>query len=281
MSKLFIFFGFLSLLASCNGGNVNNPDSSSVQLENKVPDTRQIIYNLLNAYPHDTAAFTQGLEIYQGHLYESTGLIGRASLRKVDLKTGKILLQKNIDTPYFTEGLTIMNDTLYQLTWENNIVFLYNPKDLKLIKKIPWSAQGWGITHDKKNLFISDGSDKIYVVRPGDLKLERVISVFDNAGPVNNLNELEFINGHIYANRWQYEYLLQINPSTGQVIGKIDLKDILAKNSKVSLSYLSAPGSTGNQMGGVLNGIAWDSASGKMLVTGKLWPYIFEIKTEE
>jgi len=281
MSKLFIFFGFLSLLASCNGGNVNNPDSSSVQLENKVPDTRQIIYNLLNAYPHDTAAFTQGLEIYKGHLYESTGLIGRASLRKVDLKTGKILLQKNIDTPYFTEGLTIMNDTLYQLTWENNIVFLYNPKDLKLIKKIPWSAQGWGITHDKKNLFISDGSDKIYVVRPGDLKLERVISVFDNAGPVNNLNELEFINGHIYANRWQYEYLLQINPSTGQVIGKIDLKDILAKNSKVSLSYLSAPGSTGNQMGGVLNGIAWDSASGKMLVTGKLWPYIFEIKTEE
>jgi len=281
MSKLFIFFGFLSLLASCNGGNVNNPDSSSVQLENKVPDTRQISYNLLNAYPHDTAAFTQGLEIYKGHLYESTGLIGRSSLRKVDLKTGKILLQKNIDTPYFTEGLTIMNDTLYQLTWENNIVFLYNPKDLKLIKKIPWSAQGWGITHDKKNLFISEGSDKIYVVRPGDLKLERVISVFDNAGPVNNLNELEFINGHIYANRWQYEYLLQINPSTGQVIGKIDMKDILAKNSKVSLSYLSAPGSTGNQMGGVLNGIAWDSASGKMLVTGKLWPYIFEIKTEE
>ena len=281
MSKLFIFFGFLSLLASCNGGNVNNSESSSGQLENKVPDTRQISYNLLNAYPHDTAAFTQGLEIYQGHLYESTGLTGRSSLRKVDLKTGNILLQKNIDTPYFTEGLTIMNDTLYQLTWENNIVFLYNPKDLKLIKKIPWSAQGWGITHDKKNLFISDGSDKIYVVRPGDLKLERVISVFDNAGPVNNLNELEFINGHIYANRWQYEYLLQINPSTGQVIGKIDMKDILAKNSKVSLSYLSAPGSTGNQMGGVLNGIAWDSAGGKMLVTGKLWPYIFEIKTEE
>ena len=281
MSKLFIFFGFLSLLASCNGGNVNNSESSSGQLENKVPDTRQISYNLLNAYPHDTAAFTQGLEIYQGHLYESTGLTGRSSLRKVDLKTGNILLQKNIDTPYFTEGLTIMNDTLYQLTWENNIVFLYNPKDLKLIKKIPWSVQGWGITHDKTNLYISDGSDKIYVVRPGDLKLERVISVFDNAGPVNNLNELEFINGHIYANRWQYEYLLKINPSTGQVIAKIDMKDILAKNSKVNLSYLSAPGSTGNQMGGVLNGIAWDSASGKMLVTGKLWPYIFEIKTEE
>ena len=269
------------LFVRCNNGASNSSYNNQSIVQNAAPDPQTLSYSLLNAFPHDTAAFTQGLEIYDGHLYESTGLINRSSLRKTDLKSGKVLLTKAIDSPYFAEGITILNDTIYQLTWTNKVIFLYRAGDLAPLGKINWNADGWGITNDGKNLYISDGSDKIYMVRPGDLKLQKVISVFDNSGPVNNLNELEFINGFIYANRWQYEYLLKINPASGQVMARIDMKDILPKNSKTDISYLTRAGSTGDQMGGVLNGIAWDSASGKMLVTGKLWPHIFEVKINE
>ena len=238
-----------------------------------------IAYTVMDAHPHDTAAFTQGLELHDGYLYESTGLVGRSSLRKTDLKTGRVLISKALDSPYFAEGITVMNDTLYQLTWQNREVLLYRARDLKLLKKLPWSADGWGITHDSRSLFISDGSDRIYVVRPGDLKLERVIGVRDNAGPVNSLNELEYIDGHIYANRWQYDYILKIDPGTGIVKGRIDLTGLLERNSKVGTAYLTAPGSVGEQNGAVLNGIAWDSARGRLLVTGKLWPHVFEMQS--
>lgn len=238
-----------------------------------------IAYTVMEAHPHDTAAFTQGLELHDGFLYESTGLVGRSSLRKTDLRTGKAVLSRPLDSPYFAEGITVMNDTLYQLTWQNREVFLYRAKDLKPIGKLNWSADGWGITHDARSLYISDGSDKIYVVRPRDLKLERVVSVQDNAGPVNNLNELEFIDGHIYANRWQYDYIVKVDPSTGQVKARIDLAGILERNSKASTSYLTAPGSVGEQNGAVLNGIAWDSARKRLLVTGKLWPHVFELQS--
>lgn len=279
---MFRIIGILSLsvmLISCGNGD-NNGSKAEVN-STSIAEPKTISYSVLNAYEHDTAAFTQGLEMYNGQLYESTGLQKRSSLRKVDLKSGKVLLKKAIDTPYFAEGITILNDTIYQLTWSNKVVFLYRLKDLAPIGRIPWNGEGWGITNDGKNLYISDGSDKIYIVRPGDLKLQRVLSVQDNSGPVNNLNELEFINGHIFANRWQYNYIVQINPSNGQVTGKIDMTDFLSKNSKTDITYLTKPGSTGDQMGGVLNGIAWDSASGRMLVTGKLWPYIFELKVNE
>jgi len=280
---MFRIIGILALsvmLIRCGNGENNNGGKAEVNSTN-IADPKSISYSVLNAYEHDTAAFTQGLEMYKGQLYESTGLQNRSSLRKVDLKSGKVLLKKAIDTPYFAEGITILNDTIYQLTWSNKVVFLYRLKDLAPIGRISWNGEGWGITNDGKNLYISDGSDKIYIVRPGDLKLQRVLSVQDNAGPVNNLNELEFINGHIFANRWQYNYIVQINPSSGHVTGKIDMTDFLSKNTKTDISYLTRPGSTGDQMGGVLNGIAWDSTSGRMLVTGKLWPYIFELKVNE
>jgi glutamine cyclotransferase len=280
MHRILSILAFSVLMIRC--GNEGSNTGNTVETNsNGISEPKSIGYTVLNAYAHDTAAFTQGLEIHNGQLYESTGLQNRSSLRKIDLKTGKVIIQKAIDSPHFTEGVTILNDTIYQLTWTSKIVFLYRLKDMAPIGKLSWNGEGWGITNDGKNLFISDGSDKIYVVRPGDLKLQRVISVQDNAGPVNNLNELEFINGHIYANRWQYNYIVQINPSSGHVTGKLDMTDFLSKNSKTDISYLTRPGSTGDQMGGVLNGIAWDSASGRMLVTGKLWPYIFEIKVNE
>jgi glutaminyl-peptide cyclotransferase len=280
MLRIIAILTFSFVLIRC-GNEENNNGSKGDATQNSIPETKSISYSVLNAYVHDTAAFTQGLELYKGQLYESTGLQNRSSLRKVDLKSGQVLLKKAIDTPYFAEGITILNDTIYQLTWSNKIVFLYRLKDMAPIGKINWNGEGWGITNDGKNLYISDGSDKIYIVRPGDLKLQRILSVQDNSGPVNNLNELEYINGHIFANRWQYNYIVQINPSTGQVTGKLDMTDFLSKNSKTDITYLTRPGSTGDQMGGVLNGIAWDSASGRMLVTGKLWPYIFELKVNK
>jgi glutamine cyclotransferase len=279
MNRITAIFAMTLLLIACKGGNEGGQGSGET-VTPSVPEPRPLPYTVLNAYPHDTAAFTQGLEIHKGQLYESTGLVGRSSLRRTDLKTGAVTLEKALDSPYFAEGITIRNDTLYQLTWQNHEVILYHAKDLKPIRKIPWSGEGWGITHDADNLYISDGSDKIYVVAPADLKLRRVISVYDNAGPVNNLNELEFINGQLYANRWQYDYIVRIDPATGLVTGKMDMKDLLSKYSKTNTTYLTAPGSLGEQHGAVLNGIAWDSSGKRILVTGKLWPHIFEIRAD-
>lgn len=265
---------FLLLLACGNGGgSASNGDGTGTGLSEPPP----IPYSVVNAYPHDTAAFTQGLEIYDGRLYESTGLFGRSSLRINDLATGTVRQRVDLGAEYFAEGITILKDTLYQLTWQNHEVMVYSAKDMKPVRRMAWSAEGWGITHDSSRLYISDGSDKLYVVNPTDLKLQRVISVSDNAGPVNNLNELEWVDGSIYANRWQYDQIVRIDPATGMVTGRLDLTDLLKRNSRSDLSYLTQPGSAGEINGAVLNGIAWDAARKRLLVTGKLWPEIFEL----
>jgi glutamine cyclotransferase len=270
---------FLSLMFAACGGDTERGESVLPETE-RIQEPAPITYSVVNAYPHDTAAFTQGLELYDGKLYESTGLVGRSSVRKTDLASGRHDILKTIDEPYFAEGLTIFRDTVYQLTWQNKAVFVYDARTLKPIKTLNWSGEGWGIAHDSTQLYISDGTDKIYVVRPGDLKLLRVISVYDQSGPVNNLNELEFIDGQLYANRWQYDVIVRIDPATGRVSGRMDLSGLLARNSRESLTYLTTPGSSAEQHGAVLNGIAWDAARRRLLVTGKLWPHIFELKIE-
>jgi glutamine cyclotransferase len=208
-------------------------------------------------------------------LLESTGLQGRSSVRKVNTATGKSITVRKLDDALFGEGITVLNDTLYQLTWQNNKVLMYNPNSLKPLGELPWSREGWGITNDGRSLYISDGSDKIYQVKPGNLKLERVISVTDHLGPLNNLNELEFVNGSIYANRLDYDYIVRVDPSNGYVTGRMDFKDILAKYSKMDLGYIR-----NNPHGAVLNGIAWDPVKNKMYITGKLWPLLFELQLE-
>lgn len=271
-----LFFSLMLLLTACGGGA--DEGGSSNTTDERIAEPAPLGYSVVNAYPHDTSAFTQGLELYDGRLYESTGLVGRSSIRRTDLTSGRHDILKKIDEPYFAEGLTIFRDTAYQLTWQNKEVFLYDARSLKPIRTLSWSGEGWGIAHDSVQLYISDGTDKIYVVRPGDLKLLRVISVYDHTGPVNNLNELEFIDGQLFANRWQYDVIVRIDPSTGRVTGRMDLAGLLARNSRESLSYLTTPGSSAEQHGAVLNGIAWDAARGRLLVTGKLWPHIFELK---
>ena len=265
------------LSISCNTENINTSSDNSSS-GSAINEPIYLVFTVLNSIPHDTAAFTQGLEIYNGTFIESTGLNKRSSLRLVDMKSGNILKQVNNEDQVFAEGITVFNDTVYQLSWQNHQVFLYDAKNLKKIGTLPWSGEGWGITHDEKNLIISEGSDKLYFVEPGTLKLNKVLSVSDNYGSVNNLNELEMIDGYIYANRWQYDYIIKIDPKTGFVTGKIDMKDFLQKNSKYDLTYLSKPGTTATESGAVLNGIAYDSTSKKLYITGKLWPEIFEIK---
>ena len=267
---------FLALIVSILFLACNNPDSTSKTVEesdvSSVPEAPAIPYTILNAYPHDTSAFTQGLEFYKGQLYESTGLEGRSTLRTVDLKTGAVKQLHKLAPKEFGEGITVLNDTLYQLTWENHIVFVYEPKTLKLIRQMTWNGEGWGITNNGKSLILSDGSDKLYFCRPSDLKLEKVLSVTDHLGPLNNLNELEYVNGSVYANRIEYNYIVKINPSNGFVTGKLDFTDILKKYAKIDLTYIQT-----NPHGAVLNGRAWNPENKKMYITGKLWPLLFEL----
>lgn len=273
-----IFLAATAAFFACNNPSSPNEPAADSPAPAGIPEPKPISYQLINAYPHDTAAFTQGFELYRGVLLEGTGLVGRSSVRRVDLKSGKVLQRKDIGQPFFGEGITVLKDTLYQLTWENKTVFVYHAKTLEPIRQMTWSGQGWGITNDGNLLYISDGTDKVYVVRPSDLKLQRVISVADHMGPVNNLNELEWVNGKLLANRWQYDYIVQIDPASGHVTGRLDFTDFLARNAKADLGYLKAPGSTGEQLGAVLNGIALDSTTGHLLITGKLWPHVFEIR---
>jgi glutamine cyclotransferase len=267
---------FLPLMVSVMVLSCDNPASTKPD-ENQgntpvIPEAPAIPYTVLNAYPHDTAAFTQGLEFYKGTLYESTGLEGRSSLRMVDHRTGTVKKIQKLDGKLFGEGITVLRDTLYQLTWENHIVLVYDPKTLKVIRQMSWNGEGWGITTDGRSLIISDGSDKLYFCRPADLKLEKVVSVTDHLGPLNNLNELEYVNGSIYANRIEYNYIVRINPANGFVTGKMDFTDILKKYAKIDLTYLQT-----NPHGAVLNGIAWNPDNKRMYITGKLWPLLFEL----
>ena len=243
-----------------------------------IPAPTSIGYTVLQSITHDTAAFTQGLEVYNGALLESTGLVGQSTLRKLNATSGKIEKQQALPNEIFAEGLTVLNDTLYQLSWQNHLVFMYDAKTFKQLGTLPWSGEGWGITNNDSELIISEGSDKLYFVQPGTLKLNKVLSIRDNYGAVNNLNELEMVDGYIYANRWQYDYILKIDPKSGLVVGMINMQDILQKHTKSDLSYLKSRGNTPTEAGAVLNGIAYDESRKLFYITGKLWPEIFEVK---
>ena len=276
-SKAVFSFIFVLMLASCNNEEIKTESSSN---EPSLAAPQSISYTVVNAYPHDTAAFTQGLEWYGDVLLESTGLYGKSTLRQVAPMNGKSKKQINNEKDIFAEGITVWRDTVYQLSWENHLIFLYDAKTLKLLTTKNWNYQGWGITNDGNALIISDGSDKLYFVEPSSMQVKNILSVKDHMGPVNNLNELEMIEGYIYANRWQYDYILKIDPKNGNVVATIDLTDVLRKNSKSDLSYLSQNNSTAQINGAVLNGIAYNADKKTIFITGKLWPEIFEIKLQ-
>lgn len=222
-------------------------------------------YAVVNTFPHDTHAYTQGLVFDGNTLYEGTGQRGISDLRIVDLKSGQV--QKNVPLPeqFFGEGITILNDKIYQLTWQEQRGFVYNKKTMEKVGEFSYAGEGWGITTDGKMLYQSDGTNAIRIVDPSSLTEKGRIEVYDNVGAVEYLNELEFINGELWANIYQTDKIARIDPSTGKVLGYIDFSNLLPKSD-----YTEGTD--------VLNGIAYHKSSGKIYVTGKNWPKLFEVK---
>ncbi len=261
-----VCFGFVF---ACNGGDTP-PEIDTPPVSNGIPAPQNISFESINMYPHDTSSYTQGLEFYKGKLYEGTGLEGESKLRIVDLKTGKAAKSIDIDTAFFGEGITILHDTIYQITWQSNKCLVYDAKTWKVVKTFTYNTEGWGLTNDGKYIIMSDGSDKIYFRDPSSFNVQKVLSVKTNNGPLTNLNELEMINGFLYANVYTQNIIVKIDVTSGHVVGIINLAGILEKAGYQNIKLESE--------GTVLNGIAFDSANNKIYVTGKLWPALFEVK---
>jgi len=279
MIKILISAAFVSLvLFSCNNGSTPEYDSSlPVAQANNLPAPTPITFTVDNVYPHDPKAFIQGLQFYNGKLYEGTGNPQQStlsSLRIVDIKTGKPEKQYNIPNPnVFGEGITIFNNKIYQLTWQNNKIYVYELNDITHpIDSLHWGLEGWGLTNDGHSLIISDGSSKLYYVQPDeakkDMKTVKILTVADNTGELDSLNELEYINGHIFANIWYTNQIYKIDTANGHAVGVMDFTGLLHQYDP------------NDQVGdeAVLNGIAYDSATKKLYVTGKDWPKMFEIR---
>jgi len=225
-------------------------------------------YRVVNSYPHDPEAFTQGLVYDDGVLYEGTGLRGRSSLRRVELETGKIVQIHPLNRRYFGEGITLWHNQIIQLTWTSQTGFVYQLKTFEKVGEFNYRTEGWGITHDTKRLIMSDGTDTLYFLDPETFEEIGSIQVQYQDKPVTNLNELEYIKGEIFANVWQTDLIARISPQTGRVLSWIDLTGLLETKSGLS-PYGSED---------VLNGIAYDQLGDRLFVTGKLWPKLFEIK---
>ncbi|MBN1804297.1 MAG: glutaminyl-peptide cyclotransferase [Sedimentisphaerales bacterium] len=235
-------------------------------LDYKVPDTSSIYkYKIINSYPHDREAFTQGLVYEDGILYEGTGRNGYSELRKVELETGNVLQKYELSEEYFGEGITVYGDKIVQLTYLSNVGFVYKKDTFELLRDFNYPTPGWGITNDGKYLIMSDGTPKLYFLDTETFGQVRCIEVYDQGVSVWGLNELEYVKGQIFANVWPTERIARISPKTGRVIGWINMGGLLTKQDhaiKVD----------------VFNGIAYDKEKDRLFVTGKFWPKLFEIK---
>jgi glutamine cyclotransferase len=237
-----------------------------LSLDSEGPDTsRTYTYKVVNTFPHDQNAFTQGLVFEDGVLYEGTGLTGRSTLRKVELETGNILQLRKLPDEFFGEGITIYGSHIIQLTFLSNTGFVYNKDTFELVREFNYPTQGWGITHNGRHLIMSDGTPVLYFLDPETFERISRITVYDRDVLVWNLNELEYVEGQIYANVWGVERIARIEPETGQVLGWIDMKGLVARQDRTEDEA-------------VLNGIAYDKENGRLFVTGKFWPKLFEIK---
>ncbi len=257
----------LVVLVACNSDDKTVVEDDSIK---PIP-TPAIAYSIVAEYPHDTSAYTQGLEFYKGKLYEGTGDFENSSLRITDHKTGKVEKKHMMGTNViFGEGITIFKNKIYQLTWENNIVYVYDVSNIdKPIKTLKWPYKGWGITNNGTDLIISDGSANLYFVNADDFRLKSTINVSDNSGPIDSINELEYVDGFVYANIYQTDVIIKIDPSSGHVVGKMEFSGMKEK-------FFASQNIIGRT--DVLNGIAYDSVSKKFLITGKRWPKLFELK---
>jgi glutamine cyclotransferase len=216
------------------------------------------------SFPHDPGAFTQGLAIDAGKLYESTGQYGHSSIRRVDLETGEIEQIAPLNFTYFGEGLTVLGERIYQLTWKGQVAFVYDVASFELIAQKRYRGEGWGLTHDGASLIVSDGSATLRFFEPESFEVIRTLEVLDRGQPIDRLNELEFIDGEIWANVWYEDRIARISPATGEVLAWVDLADLIPRSRRSSDA--------------VLNGIAYDREADRLFVTGKYWPQLFEIE---
>ena len=222
-------------------------------------------YRVVAEYPHDRRAFTQGLVYADDVLYEGTGLNGQSTVRRVDLESGEVLQAVGLSEEYFGEGIAVVDDRIYQLTWTNGVCVVYDRETFEVVKAFGYTTEGWGLTTDGERLIMSDGTNRLYVRDPETFERIDTIDVFDGANAVANLNELEIVDGEIWANIWQTDRIARIDPETGHVTGWIDLAGLLSERDR-------------RHPVDVLNGIAHDPETDRLFVTGKLWPKLFEIE---
>jgi glutaminyl-peptide cyclotransferase len=248
------------------GGNSHNTITRFIIIYSDIVP-KKYGYKVIHTYPHDREAFTQGLFYDNGVLFEGTGE-NASSLREVNLETGKVARQLNLDNSLFGEGIALYHDLIYQVTWRSKVGFVYNKSDFKLIHKIYYPTEGWGLTTIDDKIVMSDGSNILYFYEPDMFTVISKVEVYDNEKKRDSLNELEYINGEIWANIWYNNHIARIDPKTGKVLGYIDLKGIL-------------PATDRHPDTDVLNGIAYDSKGKRIFVTGKKWPKLFEIKVTE
>lgn len=227
-------------------------------------ETLRLRAQVVGSYPHDPAAFTQGLVLHDGKLFESTGLVGRSSLREVELATGRVLRKTDVAAPVFAEGLALVGGKLFQLTWQNGKVLTYDRATFQQTGELPYAGEGWGLCHDGRQLVMSDGSDKLTFRTPADFAVARSQPVTMNGKPVGNLNELECVDDVVYANIWMTDTIVRIDAKSGRVLASIDAANLLAPNERAGVD--------------VLNGIAYDPADRTFLITGKLWPKMFRVQ---
>jgi glutaminyl-peptide cyclotransferase len=221
---------------------------------------------VVHSYPHDRLAFTQGFEYHGGQFYEGTGLEGRSSVRIDELATGKVLRSVDVPSPILGEGITVIHHRVIEITWQSHIGFIYKPDDLARTGEFHYDGEGWGLANDGKQIYFSDGTAAIRILDPDSLQEKRRITVHDGDKPITMLNELEWVRGEIWANIWQTNRIARISPVDGKVVGWIDAAGLLT------------PEDIGGQIVDVLNGIAYDAATGRVFLTGKLWPKIFEVR---
>jgi glutamine cyclotransferase len=253
-----LLFLFMPALA-CQTTSVANLNSDKVPVYG---------YEIVHTYAHDRDAFTQGLLINDGKAIESTGEVGRSSLRRVEIESGNVIQKVDVPPPYFAEGITLLKGKIYQLTWQHKVGFVYDASTFQQLGKFNYEGEGWGLTNDGASLILSDGSNQIRFLDPDNFQVKRTITVLNGHTAVNEINELEYVQGEIYANIWHDNRIARIDPQSGTVTGWIDLKGLLA------------PGDVTDEEA-VLNGIAYDEAARRLFVTGKLWPKVFEIRLKQ
>jgi len=265
----------LTTLAACNDNDVpKETENTPTDVVATIDVPAVMSYEIVNQYPHDPKAFTEGLEYRDGYLYESIGQYGESDVRKTELTTGKVLQSNKMDARYFGEGMTILNGKIYQLTYREGKGFVYDLATLKQVSTFSFhTPEGWGMTNNGTHLIFSDGSNKLYFTDPATGSVVKQLSVTDERGPAYQINELELINGYIYANQWQTDRILKIDTTTGKVVARADLSDLRQRTGIPPISgYEGAPD--------VLNGIAYDAASNRIFITGKNWPKLMEVKLD-